>query len=263
MKPYLSMVKGVFITWIIYRFSFFFTLLGNLLYMTLIFFLWKSIYHGAESIHGMTFKQAFIYLALAGSLFVLFKNYTDWNISNRVVDGSLIMDLIKPVDFQYITLARTAGVTLFNFIMITIPSVLVLFVAFRAEMQFGLGLLFFPLGILMAFLISFALDFAVGLTSFYTESLWGISMTKEIITSILSGALIPLQFFPDAAQRILRFLPFQAIYNIPLTMVVSPNLNVLYYLQVMAVQAFWVLALFAFCRWFYARSSKVLNLSGG
>ncbi len=263
MKPYLTMVKGALLTWIVYRFGFFFTLVGNLLYMTLIFYLWKSIYKGSETLRGMTFDQAFIYLALAGSLFILFKTYTDWSIANRVVDGSLIIDLIKPLDFQFITLARTAGITLFNMLMITVPSILVVFLVFGAEMRLGIGLFFFPLALVNAFLISFALDFAVGLTAFYTESLWGISMTKEIVTTLLSGALIPLQFFPDAAQRILKLLPFQAIYNVPLTMVISPDLGTGTYLQSLAVQLFWVALLFLLSRWFYTRAFRVLTVSGG
>jgi ABC-2 type transport system permease protein len=263
MKAYLGTVKGMLIAWFIYRFSFFFTLTGNLLYMTLIYFLWKSIYAGSKTIRGMTFNQTFIYLAVAGSLFILFTSGTDWMISNRIIDGSLIMDLLKPVDFQFLTLARTAGFSIFNLCVITVPSLLVLFLGFRADMKTGIGLLFFPVGILLSFLISFAIDFSIGLTSFYTESLWGISTTKTVITSLLSGALIPLPFFPQAVQNILRLLPFQAIYNIPLSMVTSPNLGVLNYGRALAVQVFWVVALFAFCRWFYRRAFKVLTVSGG
>jgi ABC-2 type transport system permease protein len=160
-------------------------------------------------------------------------------------------------------LARTAGYSTFNLSVITIPSLLVLFLGFRADMKLGIGLLFFPIGILLSFLISFAIDFSIGLTSFYTESLWGISTTKTVITSLLSGALIPLPFFPQAVQNVLRLLPFQAIYNIPLSMVTSPNLRVLDYARGLGVQAFWVVALFALCRWFYRRAFKVLTVSGG
>jgi len=263
MKPYLGTIKGTLIAWFIYRFGFFFTLPGNLLYMTLIFFLWKSIYGGADTIHGMTFNQTFIYLALAGSLFVLFTPGTDWTISNRIIDGSLIVDLLKPVDFQILTLARTTGFGIFNVAVITIPSLLVLFLGFRADMKLGIGLLFFPIGIMLSFLISFAIDFSLGLTSFYTESIWGISTTKTVITLLLSGALIPLPFFPQAAQNVLRLLPFQAIYNIPLSMVTSPNLSVFDYARALGVQVFWVVLLFAFCRWFYRRAFKVLTVSGG
>jgi ABC-2 type transport system permease protein len=263
MKPYLGTVKGMLIAWFIYRFSFFFTLMGNLLYMTLIYFLWKSIYASSVTIHGMTFNQTFIYLAVAGSLFILFTTGTDWNISNRIIDGSLIVDLLKPVDFQFLTLARTTGYTIFDLVVITVPSLLVLFLGFRADMKLGIGLLFFPIGLILSFLISFAIDFSVGLTSFYTESLWGISMTKTVITSLLSGALIPLPFFPQAAQNILRLLPFQAIYNIPLSMITSPNLGALDYLRALGVQVLWIAILFTFCRWFYQRAFNVLTVSGG
>ncbi len=263
MKPYVGIIKGTLIAWIIYRFSFFFTLLSNLLYMGLIFSLWKSIYGVTTTIHDMTFNQTFIYLALASSLFIVFSPGTDWNISNKIVEGSLIVDLLKPLDFQYMTLARTAGYGLFNSLVITLPSLLVLFLAFRAEMKVGIGLIFFPIGFVMAFLISFAIDFAIGLSSFYTDAIWGISLSKNVIISLLSGALIPVQFFPDAVQNVLKLLPFQAIYNIPLMMITSPDLDVTAYLQALAVQVFWVLLLFAFSRWFYTQSFKKLTVSGG
>jgi ABC-2 type transport system permease protein len=211
----------------------------------------------------MTFNQAFIYLALAGSILTLFFSGADWQISNKIIRGGISIDLLKPLDFQFLMLARTAGFTVFNFLTITIPSVVVLFLVFRAEMSPGIGLLFFPLGVILAFLISFTIDFVVGLSAFYTESLWGISITKAVIISLLSGALIPIPFFPDAAQRILRLLPFQAIYNIPLTMVVSPHQSVGYYLQGLAIQAIWIVVLFAFCRWLYIRALRLLSINGG
>ncbi len=263
MKPYLGIIKGNLISWLVYRFTFFFSLMGNLLYMALIFALWKSIYGAMTVIRGMTFNQTFIYLALAGSLFIVFSPGTDWNISNKIVDGSLIIDLLKPLDFQYMTLARIAGYSLFNILVITLPSLLVIFLAFGAEMKVGIGLLFFPIGWMMAFLISFAIDFAIGLTSFYTDAIWGISLSKNVIISLLSGALIPVQFFPDVVQNALKLLPFQAIYNIPMMMVTSPDLDVSAYWQALAVQAFWVLLLFVFSRWFYNRSFKRLTVSGG
>jgi ABC-2 type transport system permease protein len=263
MKPYIGMTKGILISWIIYRFTFFFNLLGNLLYMALIFSLWKSIYGATAIIRGMTFNQTFIYLALAGSLFIVFSPGTDWFISSKIIDGSLIMDLLKPLDFQYMTLARTVGSGLFNILVITVPSLLVLFLAFRAEMKVGIGLLFFPVGFIMAFLISFAIDFAIGLSSFYTDAIWGISLSKNVIINLLSGALIPMQFFPETVQNLLKLLPFQAIYNVPLMMITSPDLDVSAYWQALAVQVFWVLLLFAFSRWFYHRCFKKLTVSGG
>jgi len=247
----------------VYRLNFFFILVGNLLYMTIIYFLWKSIYRGADSIHGMTFNQAFIYLALAGSMFNLFFSGEDWVLSNKILHGSISVDLLKPLDFQFMSLAWTAGFTIFNLVTVTFPSVLVLFLVFPVDMPLGIGLLFFPIGLGMAFLISFIIDFMVGLSAFYTESLWGISMTKMTLISLLSGALIPINYWPGSFQKILQFLPFQAIYNIPLTMVVSPNQSIVVYLQFLAIQVFWVLALFAICRLAYMKALKIISINGG
>ncbi len=263
MRPYLALTKGAYMRWAVYRFSALFTLFSNLLYMVIVYFLWRNIYGSAASLHGMTFNQAFVYLTLASSMFNLFKTWTDWGISQSILNGSIVTDIIKPLDYQLQVLFRSAGSVLFNFTLISLPSVLLLLLAFKADIAWGIGLLFFPVALTFAFLLSFTLDYTVGLTSFYTESLWGISMTKEIIVTLLSGALVPIQFFPEAAQNILRLLPFQAIYHIPLTMIITPNLELAEYLNFLGIQLFWLVVLFALSRLFYNRVSRVLFVNGG
>jgi ABC-2 type transport system permease protein len=263
MKRYLAFTKGMFMAFIVYRFGLFFTLAGNLLYIVLVRFLWGKIYAGSETIRGLTFDQAFVYLALASSIFVLFKTWTDWFILHKIQDGDIIVDLIRPLDFQLQMMFTSAGFALSNLLAITVPSAIVVFLVFGAELNVGAGLFFFPLAMLQAFLVNFNLDYMVGLTAFYTESLWGISMTKEIIVSALSGALVPLQFFPPAALKVLQLLPFQAVYHIPLTLLTSGDLDARMCVQMLGVQAIWVVVLFGLSRLFYSRAVRVLTVAGG
>ena len=95
MKRYLTLTRSVFMTVVTYRFGFLFTFVGNLLYLVLVYFLWRGIYQGAETIRGMTLDQALVYLALASSIFVLLKTWTEWFMSRMVRDGSIAMELIK------------------------------------------------------------------------------------------------------------------------------------------------------------------------
>ena len=263
MRPYLAQIKGVYMSQIVYRASFFFTLVGNLLYMALVYFLWSSIYRNSTVIRGLTFYQTFVYLALASSMFILFRTYIDWLVSRKILDGSIIVDLFKPVDFQLMVLSRSAGSALCTFTIITVPSLAVMLIVAGSALPIGIGWLFFPLGLVLAFVISFTLDYIVGLTSFYTASLWGITMTKEIIVTLLSGALIPLQFFPEAVQRVLQFLPFQAIYNVPVMMVTQPSQPVVVYVQMLAVQIVWVAVLWGLSRLFFNKAIRVLTVAGG
>jgi ABC-2 type transport system permease protein len=263
MSGYWALARGSFFAWMVYRFGGVFTLITNLLYMVVIYFLWRNIYGENAQIHGMSFNQAFIYLSLAGSIFNALKTYIDWMMSRNIITGNVAVDIIKPMDFQFQMYFRAAGTFIYNFFLITLPSAVMLFLVFRADVQWGIGLLFFPLGLVLAFSISFAIDYVVGVAAFYTESNWGISMTKEIIVTLLAGALVPLQFFPEAAQAVLKLLPFQAIYHLPLTMIISPNLPVMEYLQMLGIQAFWVAALFMGGRLFFNRASRALFINGG
>jgi ABC-2 type transport system permease protein len=263
MKGYLSILRGSISIGLIYRFGFVFTLVGNMLYMAVAFYLWRSIYQNTATIHGMTFNETFIYVILGSTVFVLLKTYADWGISHDIADGTIAVYLTKPIDYQLYNLTMGLGSMLTSLAAITLPTVLLMVFVFKVNFVWGPGLLFFPISLIFAFLISFCFDYVTGLTSFYTESIWGISVTKEIIISVLAGALVPLQFFPDAIQKVLLVLPFQAIYYTPLMMVTRPDQDWGTLLSMLAVQMIWAVILFVGSRLFYNQAIKVLRVAGG
>jgi ABC-2 type transport system permease protein len=150
-----------------------------------------------------------------------------------------------------------------NLTAITIPTLLVLVFIFKVKFTFGIGLFLFPLSLLLAFLISFSIDYFIGLLGFYSESVWGFSTTKEIIVTVFSGALIPLQFFPEAIQKVLYWLPFQAIYHTPLMMVTRPDQGLEVFLPMLLIQLGWAGVTFFLARLFYNQAIKVLRIAGG
>lgn len=263
MRAYLALTRGSFMIGLVYRFGFLFTILGNVIYLGVAYYLWRSIYQHSETIRGLTFNETFLYVALGSAVFILLKTYADWFISYEIREGLISIYLTKPLDYQLYALFSSFGSLLMNLSAITLPTILILTLVFGVEIQLGPGLLFFPLSLLLAFLISFCFDYFIGLVAFYTESVWGLTITKEIIVTVFSGALIPLQFFPDALQRVLLALPFQAIYHTPLMMATRPALGVEAYLPMLALQAMWAVVLFALTRLFYNQAVKVLRISGG
>lgn len=263
MRSYLAILRGSIMEGMAYRVGFFFIILGNLVYLTVAYYLWQSIYQNNPTIHGLTFNDAYLYIALGSTVFVLLKTYADWQISHEIQDGAISIYLTKPVDYQLYSLFISLGSTVITAVIVSIPTLLMLVFVFKITFTLGPGLFLFPLSLLLSFMLSFFFDYIVGLTAFYTESIWGISTTKEILISILAGALIPLQFFPEAVQKILLALPFQAIYYTPLMLVTRPNQDWSALLGMIAVQVFWVLALFVVARLFYNQAIKVLRIAGG
>jgi ABC-2 type transport system permease protein len=248
---------------LVYRFGFVFTIIGNIIYLGVAYFLWKSIYSEAAVINGLTFNQTFLYVGLGSAIFVLLKTYADWIIHYEIREGYIAVYLTKPIDYQLYTLFANLGSLFTNLVAITVPTAIMLGFVFQVRVPAGPGLYLFPVSLLLAFVISFSIDYLIGLTGFYSESVWGISTTKEIIVTIFSGALIPLQFFPEQIQKILYWLPFQAIYHTPLMMITQPDLGWDVFLPMLAVQIFWAAVMFIGARLFYNQAVKVLRIAGG
>ena len=263
LRSYLAVLRGSFMVGLVYRFSFIFTILSNFIYMGVAYFLWHSIYAGADTLRGLTFNETFLYVALGSAFFILLKTYADWQISYEIREGIIATYLIKPVDFQLYALTMSVGAGLLTLAIITLPTVIMLTLVFRVPILAGPGLAFFPLSLALAFLISFNFDFLVGVFGFYSESVWGTSITKEIIITVCSGALIPLQFFPDAIRKVLLALPFPAMYYSPLMMITRPNQGWEAYLPVLGMQLFWAVVTFILSRLFYNQAVKVLRVAGG
>lgn len=263
MRSYLPIARATYMVGIVYRFGFLFTIFGNIVYLGVAYYLWKSIYRYSDTIRGLTFNETFIYVALGSAIFILLKTYADWFIHYEIREGMIANYLTKPLDFQVYHLFANLGSLLMNLTAVTLPTALVMMFVFKVKIPFGIGLFLFPISLLLAFLISFSLDYCIGLLGFYSESVWGFSTTKEIIVTVFSGALIPLQFFPEAIQNVLFWLPFQAIYHTPLMMITRPDQGLDIFLPMMFVQGFWALALFVFARLFYNQAVKVLRIAGG
>jgi len=262
-RTYLAFLRGSIMVGMIYRLGFFFIVLGNVVYMFVAYYLWRSIYGENQILNGLTFDQAFLYIALGSTVFILLKTYTDWGMNYEIRDGTISVYLTKPIDYQWYTLFTNLGFTLTSLGTVTLPTILLLVFVFQVYIPLGIGFLFFPISLVMAFLISFHFDYMIGLMAFYTESIWGISTTKEIVITVFSGALLPLQFFPAALQQILLWLPFQAIYYTPLMMVTRPNQPVETLLGMLGVQLAWAVITFLLCRVMYHQAVKVLRIAGG
>jgi len=263
MRAYIPVARATYMIGLVYRFGFLFNILGNLVYLGVAYYLWKSIYRYSDTIRGLTFNETFIYVALGSAIFILLKTYADWIMHFEIREGAIATYLTKPIDYQIYALFANFGAMLMNLTAITVPTALVMLFVFKVHFPSGLGLVLFPISLLLAFLISFSIDYFVGLFAFYSESVWGLSITKEIIVTVFSGALIPLPFFPDAMQRVLLWLPFQAIYHTPLMMITRPNQGLDIFLSMILVQLIWAILLFLLARLFYNQAIKVLRIAGG
>lgn len=256
-------MRGQMMRGLAYRTGFFISIVGNLVYIAVLYFLWRSVYAGQDEINGLTFDQTLLYVALGSTVFVFLKTHIDWIMSYEIREGEIVTYLVKPLDYQMVMLTFGGAIALLGAVIVTVPTIVLLVWVLGVSWPVGVGTLLAVPALFLGFLISFCFDYAVGLSGFYTESIWGLGIVKDTLVLVLSGALIPLQFFPEAVRDVLYWLPFQAVYHTPLMMLTQPDRPIEEPLAAMAIQLAWAVVLFALSRLFYSRAIRVLRIAGG
>lgn len=241
------------------------TVAGNLIYLVLIYFLWKAIFAsaGTDEVNGMTFSDTLIYLVLASALFSFMEMYLVWYMGNDIQSGKIVLDLIKPIGYRKFLFWTQSGSLVMSFLMTFLPTFLVVYFLTDGVIHLGVNLLFFMVSVVFALTINFCIDFFIGTVCLYTQSIWGINIMKEVIVLLLSGATIPLAFFPDTLRRIVSYLPFQSIYNTPLTILIRNSMPLQETLTMLAVQLFWACVMLLLTSLFWRRSIRKITVNGG
>jgi len=262
-RGYLYNARNSIMASMTYRIGFLFSLMSNLVIVTITYFLWKAIYSGRTTIHGMIFNDAFATVVISMTLYQLFLTYTQHGMNSDMRDGNISQILIKPVDYQIYLLSDAVGRLFLNLLTVTVPTLLLIVFVFRVTIPIGMNILFFFFSILISYLINYLIEFIVGTISFYTLSVWGISAAFGVLVSIMSGAVVPLGFFPAWLRQAAEALPFRAIFAIPMNLLLTENPRLDFFLQGFGIQLFWLLFILLFSRFFFKRALKIVTVQGG
>ena len=106
-----------------FRLSSVIMVVGNLLYLIVIFFLWKAIYAsaGTDVVNGMTFSDTLIYLVLATALTGFMNMYTVWMMGRDIQSGKIVLDLLKPMEYKRYLFWSYSGNLVTNFFFTFLP----------------------------------------------------------------------------------------------------------------------------------------------
>ena len=265
LKKYLSFTRAGIIEEMQFRASFIIMVVGNLLYLIIVYFLWKAIYAsaGTEVVNGMTFEDTLIYLVLATALFNFLDLYVVWQIGRDIQSGKIVLDLVKPIPYRKYIFWSYSGSFVTHFFLTFLPTFIVVSIVTHGAIPLGINLVFFMFSVVMAISINYSIDFFVGTICLYTQSIWGINIMKQVIVLLLSGATIPLAFFPETLKNIMYYLPFQSIYNAPLSILLDGDPSVETLLTTLGTQLFWTVAMLVISKLFWKASVKQITVNGG
>lgn len=264
-SKYLVLTKASIMESLSFRTSTIVAIIGNLIYLIVIYYLWKAIYAsaGTDVVNGMTFYDTMVYLVLASALFTFMECFVTWWIGRNFQTGQIVIDLLRPMDFQVYGFFTTLGEYIINFCTTFLPTFIIVYFMTKGTIVLGVNLIFFIISVILGVLINFHVDFFVGVICFYSQSIWGVNAMKDVVVALLSGAAIPLAFFPPALRSFVNFLPFQAIYNAPLQILIDKDFVWQEYAFTLLWQLMWLVIMYVATRFFWNISKKTITVNGG
>jgi ABC-2 type transport system permease protein len=238
--------------------------LGEVLQVTVLYFIWRAVYGQKEIVGGMTEAEMITYLFVSQVFRILVSHsQTEWQLGYWIRTGDLVRQLIQPLPLIWNDFWRAMGWLLavggLSGGLLLCAGILV----FGVQLPSLVHLPALVISLLLAVSISFGISFFVGGLAFWTDgSTWGLSTAKGVLLAFTSGAMIPLSLFPDWLRTLVGYLPFQAGVHVP-TAIYLGQLHGADLWQALALQLFWAVVLLILADRFFAFSLRRVTISGG
>lgn len=244
-----------------YRIEFLFEILGSAFVPAAIqWVLWYALFKigGATSVSGMGYGDLVAYTMTSLVFSQVRGGDNDFELQEMIRSGQLSNYLLRPV-----------GVVEFVYVRGVAPKILIsgicLLVGSAVGLFFGLSPLRMLGAMLMALLgnvIHYQIGAALSATAFLWEEAYSFLMVKNMLVSLLSGELLPLNLFPRNMQWIWKSTPFYLYVFGPVEFALG-HWTLPYFLEQLAVGAVWMLAGWGFIKITWALGMRRYLSVGG
>ena len=267
-KVYLPFMLNQLKSNLAYKGSFYLFIVTSLFQPFISYYLWMAIYGSSTTgvLGGLTGAEMVVYVFMTYITTDLAQVRISGNITDDVRDGSVVMTLIKPIDYRLSLISKALGETVYRFFV----PVLFVWIGLEVYKVMVLGMRVTPISnivlymvsVMMSFCIYVLFDFCFGMIAFTTTYMFGMNMAKNALLGFLSGQLIPISFFPQAVQTLFTFLPFSSMVYTPVMIYLGKYVGSELWF-VLARQAFWVVFLYALGSFLWSKITKRLIVLGG
>lgn len=251
-----------------YKGSFYLFILCSCFGAFISYYLWMAIYGSSETgvLGGLTRNEMILYVFMTYVTGNLVNVGISGDMVDDVRDGSVVMNLIKPIDYRLSLISKALGCVVYRFLA---PSVFV-WIGLEIYKVVVLGMDVVSIGNIVLYLVStlFSVliyqlfDFCFGLMAFVTTYMFGLNMAKNALVGFLTGQLIPIGFFPEVLQRVFDFLPFSSMIYTPVMVYLGKYTGEALVI-VLLRQVIWIVVLYALGTFLWNRITRRLIVLGG
>ncbi len=227
--------------------------------VALLLAIWRTLFAGKPAVAGLPLSAVLTYTLISEVFSEPLGGFT--GMTDAFWNGTIIARLLRPLNLFGQFAAEAGGQWLFNFGLFSVPLLL-------CAPVFGVSPLpaspaaaaLFLVSLILAINVGLAVDYIAGAIAVGFElSPWILQRIRHAVVGLLSGAIIPFALMPWNLGRALAWTPFAAIGSAPLQIYIGKGEP----LRLLAVQAFWAVALWPIATKLWAAMREKMVTYGG
>jgi len=230
-----------------------------------------AFFHSTSSHQPLDLGQAITYTWLGQAFLALLPWNGDPDVAEMVRTGNVSYDRLRPLDTYFYWYVRAVALLAAR----TVPRAMLMFVfaililpliglgAWRLRLPHGIeAAVLFAAAMLCVVLLASSFIMLINIVIVHTVSDRGANALAAPLVNILSGAIVPLPFFPGWVQPLLFLQPFAGLVDIPYRIYFG-NLTGIAAAAGLLQQVVWTLLLVIAGHWLLSRSMSRLQVQGG
>ena len=261
LRPYLEFAHKAFAREATYRMEVF-TNVGSLLVrLFLMKAVWTALYAQNAAPAGVPLHAIITYTTIALLMSLVLEIDGTRMIRDRVREGTIATDLMKPINLPLYFFSDGFGQTLLHALLILPSLALALFIV-HIDVPPAPVLLAFAVSFAFGYVVNFLLNFLMNAVAFWTLETFAIQLIVRWVSDLLGGQIVPLIFFPGVLQRVVLALPFAAVYSTPL-LIYTGTIAPASYAAAFAAQLAWCAAFAVLSTFVWRGALKRVVVQGG
>lgn len=266
MEKYLKVSVISWINTLEYRLDLFFDLISKFFPAMIQYFMWTAIFNNAPNdiIMNYTYHQMILYTVISIFVSTLLSVNIHWGIAQDIKNGTLSKYLILPVSYLFYKVFQFIGSKLSDSILVGFSLFLVI-ILFQVKKVIAINLPLagiFLLVAVMALILQFLIYYCISGIAFWIGDCGGIFTVVNVIASIISGAVFPLDIFGEPIVKISQLFPFYYITYFP-TNVILGKATEGEMVKAIVMIGLWILVLTFFMRFIWKKGMKRYIAAGG
>jgi ABC-2 type transport system permease protein len=222
---------------------------------------WMALYAQNAAPAGVPLHAIITYTTIALLMSLVLEIDGTRMIRDRVREGSIATDLMKPINLPLYFFSDGFGQTLLHALLI-VPSLLLALFIVHIDVPPPLTLIAFAFSFALGYIVNFLLNFVMNTIAFWTLETFAVQLIVRWVSDVLGGQIVPLIFFPGFLQKIVLALPFAAVYSTPL-LIYTGTIPQGSYLAAFATQLAWGAAFAILATFVWRNALKRVVVQGG